>query len=99
MMHGNSPAQLLLAALAIAVIASPRPSAAQNPGQLVERHAAGKTITINHIEGPVGVRSRNFSNGRIESIGWESKWPLKRGIAQTYAWVEKQVQQYGAAAQ
>jgi len=60
--------------------------------------AAGKTIHINHIEGPVGVRSRNFSNARIESIGWESKWPLKRGIEQTFAWVDQQVQKYGAEA-
>ncbi len=60
--------------------------------------AAGKTIHINHIEGPVGVESRNFSNARIESIGWQSQWPLKRGIEQTYRWVERQVRQYEGAA-
>jgi GDP-D-mannose 3',5'-epimerase len=52
---------------------------------------AGKKITIDHIDGPVGVQSRNFSNERIYSIGWESKFDLKTGIAKTYPWVEEQV--------
>ncbi len=54
--------------------------------------AAGKTIHIKHIDGPVGVQSRNFSNERIYSVGWKSEWPLKRGIAETYKWIEAQVQ-------
>ena len=53
---------------------------------------AGKKIHIQHVDGPVGVQSRNFSNARIYSIGWESKFSLKDGIALTYPWVEKQVQ-------
>jgi nucleoside-diphosphate-sugar epimerase len=53
--------------------------------------AAGKSITIKHVEGPVGVRSRNFSNERIYSTGWRSRFPLREGIALTYPWVEKQV--------
>ena len=52
---------------------------------------AGKKIGIRHIEGPVGVRSRNFGNGRIYSIGLESKFPLERGLALTYPWIEAQV--------
>lgn len=52
---------------------------------------AGKTINIKHIDGPVGVQSRNFSNERIYSIGWESKFSLRDGIALTYPWVEEQV--------
>jgi nucleoside-diphosphate-sugar epimerase len=61
--------------------------------ELVETVAevAGKTIHIKHIEGPVGVQSRNFSNDRIYSLGWEAKYMLKDGIAQTYPWIEKQV--------
>jgi len=61
--------------------------------ELVEvvSEVAGKKINIKHIDGPVGVQSRNFSNERIYSIGWESKWPLIRGIAETYPWIEKQV--------
>jgi len=52
---------------------------------------AGKTIHIKHIEGPVSVQSRNFSNARIYSIGWESQFDLKAGIARIYPWVEAQV--------
>jgi nucleoside-diphosphate-sugar epimerase len=52
---------------------------------------AGKRITIKHIDGPVGVQSRNFSNDRIYSIGWTSKFSLRDGIEQTYPWIEEQV--------
>lgn len=52
---------------------------------------AGKRIKIKHVEGPVGVQSRNFSNERIFSIGWRSCFPLKKGIALTYPWVAEQV--------
>jgi GDP-D-mannose 3',5'-epimerase len=52
---------------------------------------AGKTIHIRHIDGPVGVQSRNFSNERIYSLGWEPKSFLREGIARTYPWVEAQV--------
>jgi len=58
--------------------------------------AAGKKIHIEHIEGPVGVQSRNFSNERIYSLGWEAKFLLKDGIARTYPWVEAQVKAQGA---
>jgi nucleoside-diphosphate-sugar epimerase len=53
--------------------------------------AAGKRINIRHIKGPVGVQSRNFSNARIESLGWQPKYFLKEGIALTYPWIEAQV--------
>jgi GDP-D-mannose 3', 5'-epimerase len=52
---------------------------------------AGKRIKIRHIEGPVGVHSRNFSNSRIESTGWRARWPLERGIKETYSWIAAQV--------
>ena len=52
---------------------------------------AGKKIHIKHVEGPVGVHSRNFSNARIYSIGWRPKVYLKEGIALTYPWIEAQV--------
>ncbi len=52
---------------------------------------AGKTIHIKHVEGPVGVQSRNFSNARIYSLGWRAKYYLKDGIARTYPWIEEQV--------
>ena len=52
---------------------------------------ARKAINIRHVEGPVGVHSRNFSNARIESLGWRAQWPLRRGIEVTYPWVAAQV--------
>jgi nucleoside-diphosphate-sugar epimerase len=54
--------------------------------------AAGKTIRIQYVKGPVGVQSRNFSNERIYSIGWRARFPLKDGIARTYPWIAAQVQ-------
>jgi len=53
---------------------------------------ANKKININHVEGPVGVHSRNFSNARIESLGWRSKYSIQAGIALTYPWIESQVE-------
>jgi GDP-D-mannose 3',5'-epimerase len=52
---------------------------------------SGKTVHIKHVEGPVGVMSRNFSNERIYTTGWRAQHYLKDGIAQTYPWIEKQV--------
>lgn len=52
---------------------------------------AGKKIGIKYVKGPVGVQSRNFSNGRIYSIGWSPKVFLKEGIQLTYPWIEAQV--------
>lgn len=52
---------------------------------------SGKHIKIKHVKGPVGVHSRNFSNARIESLGWRAQWPLRRGIEQTYPWIAAQV--------
>ena len=52
---------------------------------------AGKKINIKHVEGPVGVQSRNFSNARIYSLGWTSKVSVEEGIRRTYPWIEAQV--------
>jgi nucleoside-diphosphate-sugar epimerase len=62
--------------------------------ELVETVArvAGKRITNSYIDGPVGVESRNFSNGLIESIGWRSKVSLRDGISRTYPWIAEQVE-------
>jgi nucleoside-diphosphate-sugar epimerase len=53
--------------------------------------AAGFKVKVKHVKGPVGVQSRNFSNARIYSTGWKSKFPLEKGIALTYPWVAEQV--------
>jgi nucleoside-diphosphate-sugar epimerase len=52
---------------------------------------AGKQVRVVHVDGPVGVRSRNFSNERIYSTGWRPRFSLRDGIARTYSWVEAQV--------
>jgi nucleoside-diphosphate-sugar epimerase len=40
--------------------------------ELVETviEVSGKKINVKHIDGSVGVQSRNFSNARIYSLGW-----------------------------
>ena len=58
---------------------------------------AGKTIHIRHIDGPVGVQSRNFSNARMESIGWSAQVMLEDGIGMTYPWIAEQVRIAGKA--
>jgi GDP-D-mannose 3',5'-epimerase len=52
---------------------------------------SGKKINIKYVPGPVGVQSRNFSNARIYSLGWQPKVFLKEGIQLTYPWIEAQV--------
>lgn len=53
---------------------------------------AGKTITINHIDGPVGVHARNHSTERIKALGWKCVNDLEAGIAKTYPWVKAQTE-------
>lgn len=53
---------------------------------------AGKELTIKHVEGPVGVESRNFSNEKIYQTGWKPKWSLEEGIKVTYNWIKEQVE-------
>jgi GDP-D-mannose 3',5'-epimerase len=61
--------------------------------------ASGKKIHVRHVEGPVGVQSRNFSNARIYSTGWRANYFLKEGISQTYPWIDMQVKASQAKAQ
>ncbi|MEC7828654.1 MAG: NAD-dependent epimerase/dehydratase family protein [Actinomycetota bacterium] len=61
--------------------------------ELVELVAssAEKQITPLWVPGPVGVQNRNFSNDRIESLGFEPKFDLVHGLANTYPWIANQV--------
>jgi GDP-D-mannose 3',5'-epimerase len=52
---------------------------------------AEKRIHIENIEGPVGVKARNFRVDKINALGWESKFSLKQGLAKTFPWVQAQV--------
>ncbi|MCX6751143.1 MAG: NAD-dependent epimerase/dehydratase family protein [Candidatus Pacearchaeota archaeon] len=52
---------------------------------------ADKKIKIKHVDGPVGVESRNFSNKKLTSLDWKPNYSLEEGMRETYPWVEKQV--------
>jgi len=52
---------------------------------------SGKGIRVKHVDGPIDVLSRNFSNERIYSLDWKPKVFLKQGISYTYAWIDAQV--------
>lgn len=54
---------------------------------------AGKTVRINHIPGPLGVRGRNSDNRLIqEKLGWAPNAPLRQGLEQTYQWIRTQIE-------
>ena len=63
----------------------------------VVAQVARKKIIAKSVEGPVGVQSRNFSNTKIYSIGWQSKFETVDGIRQTYPWILKQVRKAARA--
>ena len=51
-----------------------------------------KTVAINNIPGPIGVRGRNSDNTLIhEKLNWKPTQPLLDGINKTYAWIQNQV--------
>jgi nucleoside-diphosphate-sugar epimerase len=53
---------------------------------------AGKTLTLRHIPGPLGVRGRNSDNALIrERLGWAPSTNLKAGLERTYGWIREQV--------
>jgi GDP-D-mannose 3',5'-epimerase len=53
---------------------------------------AGKRLRIRHVPGPLGVRGRNSDNKSIrEQLNWSPSRPLREGLEQTYAWIERQV--------
>jgi GDP-D-mannose 3', 5'-epimerase len=58
---------------------------------------AGKNVEKRYVDGPIGVQSRNFSNARIESLGWRAEHSLHDGIAKTYPWIAEQVRESAAA--
>jgi GDP-D-mannose 3', 5'-epimerase len=58
---------------------------------------AGKTIHLNHITGPQGVRGRNSDNRLIqEMLGWAPSQTLRAGLEKTYGWIEQQTMRNAA---
>ena len=53
---------------------------------------AEKTLSVEHIDGPEGVRGRNSDNTNLRDVlGWEPTIDLEEGLAETYRWIEKQL--------
>jgi nucleoside-diphosphate-sugar epimerase len=51
---------------------------------------AGIQLTKKHIPGPQGVRGRNSDNTRLRNVlRWQPEISLEKGLACTYAWIEK----------
>jgi nucleoside-diphosphate-sugar epimerase len=59
---------------------------------LLVAEVAGKRIELAHVDGPVGVKARNFVCERIEAIGWRSRVSLREGLSRTYPWIKAQVE-------
>ncbi len=52
---------------------------------------SGRNISINHIDGPTGVRGRNSDNTLIrKELDWEPVYSLAQGLGKTYKWIESQ---------
>jgi nucleoside-diphosphate-sugar epimerase len=53
---------------------------------------AGKNVTLDHVDGPEGVRGRNSDNSLLrEVLNWEPSISLEDGLEHTYQWIEEQV--------
>jgi nucleoside-diphosphate-sugar epimerase len=58
------------------------------------RSFSNKNISINHIDGPQGVRGRNSHNELIyKKLGWRPSQTLRSGIEKTYSWISGQIDQ------
>ena len=59
----------------------------------IAMEVAGKTQSIQHIEGPLGVRGRNSDNKLIEDkLGWKPTISLREGVEKTYPWIVEQIE-------
>jgi len=53
---------------------------------------SGKSLYKNYVTGPVGVPGRNSDNAQIrKKLEWAPSLGLRRGLEETYAWIESQV--------
>ncbi|NVJ48090.1 MAG: NAD-dependent epimerase/dehydratase family protein [Cytophagia bacterium] len=53
---------------------------------------SGKSLKINNIEGPQGVRGRKSDNKLIfEKLNWTPSVPLEEGLKRTYDWISQQL--------
>tara|TARA_R110000824_G_scaffold1178_5_gene6348 strand:+ start:273 stop:1280 length:1008 start_codon:yes stop_codon:yes gene_type:complete len=55
---------------------------------------SGKNLTINNVDGPLGVHGRNSDNHLFkEKIGWAPFQPLRLGMEKAYEWIAKQAEE------
>ena len=53
---------------------------------------SGKKLSINHIDGPLGVRGRSSHNRLIEAdLGWKPSVTLEMGITALYFWITTKI--------
>ena len=53
---------------------------------------SGKDLGLAFVDGPEGVRGRNFSHWKAEHfLGWSAKTKIKKGIKRTYNWINDQI--------
>ncbi len=58
----------------------------------ITKSISNKRFSVNHIEGPTGVRGRNSDNSLIqEKLGWSPSAKLSDGISKTYSWIQDQI--------
>lgn len=58
---------------------------------IVEEIAGVKLERRHQLDAPQGVRGRNSDNTLIrQHLGWEPTTPLRRGLEQTYKWIERE---------
>ena len=55
---------------------------------------SGKQVSVEYIDGPVGVAARNHLFEKISSLGWKADYSVLRGIRETYPWICEQVGLY-----
>jgi nucleoside-diphosphate-sugar epimerase len=53
---------------------------------------SGKRLSIHTIDGPKGVDIRTSNNALIlKELNWAPGYPLKKGLEQTYRWIESRI--------
>jgi len=58
---------------------------------------AEKKVSIDHIDGPLGVRGMRSDNKLIfEKLGWKPTARLRDGMEKTYKWIAEQVSKSGS---
>lgn len=55
---------------------------------------SGKTLSLKHVEGPLGVMGRNSDNKLIkQKLGWAPSQSLQEGLIPTYKWIQERVKE------